>query len=163
MLQFNQTKHALKWRMSGHTFTCEPWGSIDLEPWQAEACKRRGLPLGPAPVDPEVRATRRLAEEQEEASKGAFQALKREADEAKGAARASKEQLDATLVELDTERGKTRLLRDKVAKCEQRISELEADAKAAEQLIQETAKAAAQSEERAIKAEAVKKKPGKAE
>ncbi len=163
MLLFNQTKNPLKWTMGGQVFACDPWGSVDLESGQVKACLRRGLPLASTPIDPEVRATRRIAEEQEEASKGVFQALEREANEAKGAAKAAKTQLDATLAELDAERGKTRLLREKVAKLEQHVAELEADAKAAEQLIQETSKAAADSEARAIKAEALKKKPGKSE
>jgi hypothetical protein len=159
MLQFNQTKHALKWSMGGQAFACEPWGSVKLEPEQVEACKRRGLPLAPAPVAPEDRAARVVAEEHAEASKGELQTLKREADEAKAAAAASKRDADTALVELDAERGKVRLLKDKVAKLEQHVTKLEADAKAAEQLIQETAKAAADSEAKAIKAEAAKKKP----
>ncbi len=161
MLQFNQTKNALKWAMGGQAFACEPWGSVDLDPEQVAACKRRGLPLAPTPIDPEARATMRLAEEQEEASKGALQALRKEADDAGAAAKAAKAQADAALVELDAERGKNRLLLEQATKLKRRIDELEADAKAAEQLIQETSKAAAESEAKAIKAEALSKKKPK--
>lgn len=162
MLQFNQTKNALKWSMSGQVFDCEPWGSIDLDAEQAAASLSRGLPLGPAPVAPEVRAQRRLAEEAEDADKQAFQALKREADEAKAAAKDAKERLELSLVELAEAKDATRKANAEIASLKQRVTELEADRTAAEQLIQETSKAAAESEAKAIKAEALsKKKPGR--
>ncbi len=56
MKLYNQTKNPLRWTISMTTYTCEPWGEVDIPDMFVEHCKVRGLPLGTVAVAPEVKA-----------------------------------------------------------------------------------------------------------
>lgn len=155
MLLFNQTKNALSWSMSGQTFACEPWGSIDLADDLATLSRKRGVPLDVAPVPPEHRAQQRVADERRASDDSVLLAMKDRAEAAEAAARSAREELGRVKTELSESRGDTKRV---TAELETRTSELAralADKKTAEELLDQEAKRATDAEAKAIKAEAL--------
>ena len=56
MVFFNQTKNALRWSMSGVTYSAPPYGPVEPEVPDVFVYALRGLPLGEAPVARDAQA-----------------------------------------------------------------------------------------------------------
>jgi regulator of replication initiation timing len=161
----NQSKQSLSWDMGGQTFTCEPWGSVDVPDAMVAGCRRRGLPLDSVPAAPEIRARVRMSDEVQAAQDADTKRMRDAIAAAEASARAAKEALEQAQLDLGAALEDGRKLKDENAKLRKEIASAKADKKAAEELIAETAKQATDSEERALRAEAelreltAKKKP----
>lgn len=154
-LLFNQTNKQLSWSMGGRKFSCAPWESVDIPGDLADACKRRGLPLGVTPVPPETRATRRVEESKQAASNDELTALKAQIKDAKAEAASSSEFAAKQQRATESLTQKLRETQAENARLREQLSSVTADKKAAEDLLSDTAKQATHAEERALKAEAV--------
>lgn len=155
MRLFNQSKHQLGWSMGGQSFTCEPWGSVDVPEELVGAAKSRGLPLGPVQVAPEVRAHVRIAEERAAADQAPLLALRKEADEALAREKAAIAELERCQGDLARLNRDYRETNERIATLTDKLARAEADKAAAETLLSETSAQATASEARAIKAEAL--------
>jgi hypothetical protein len=156
MRLYNQTKHNLRWDMSGHVFTAEPWGHVHVPDEFVDAVKSRGLPLDIAPVPPEARAKVRIADQAAADQEAPLRALKAQLDDAQASERSAKEELERMSVELSKARADLRSEQEQALNMLSEIERMKADLDAANKLVAEHAAKAAASEERAIKAEAVK-------
>lgn len=163
----NQTKSPLAWEMSGRQFACEPWGAVDLPEKLVPIANAYGLPLGSVPVPPELRAQQRVVDEQENAKSDALRALRNEIRDAKAVAEAASKEVEKLQLQLQQARTQARELGEELESVKRDHRSALADKKAAEDLLAETARAATDSEERAIRsearlAEATKKHPAPA-
>jgi septal ring factor EnvC (AmiA/AmiB activator) len=130
MKLYNQTEKTLRWSMAGSAFACEPWGVVEVAGEVVDLVKRRGLPLGPAPVAAESRASRKAALAKEEAEAADLIVLRKRTDEAEAQRAAAQRELEE--VQIESERVKKRAdgLAAKLKACEERCKDLEASTKA---------------------------------
>ncbi|HEY3497131.1 MAG TPA: hypothetical protein VGK73_20675 [Polyangiaceae bacterium] len=155
MRLFNQTKNALAWSMGGQSFTCEPWGPVDIPDELVPAAKSRGLPLDVAAMAPEVRAQVRVADERAAADQAPLLALKAQAENAQAGEREAKRELEAMSVELSRVRGELRAANETVESQRGQLQRVTADKEAAEQLMSAAEQKATAAEAKAIRAEAL--------
>lgn len=155
MLLHNQSKQALSWSMSGKTFKCDAWGSIDIPDKFVAACKSRGLPLGPSPVAPEIRAKRKVEDDRLATDDSAVRAIANERDEAKANLESARAELEKASVEISNARSEAEKLKKSCADLHRQLNDAKAAKEAAEKLAAAAQNAAAKSEERALKAEAL--------
>lgn len=155
MRLFNQTKNALSWAMGGEKFACEPWGPVDIPDEMVDPAKRRGLPLGEAPIAPELRAQQRIADEADASKLDALRSLKAQVELAVAGEKSAKDELGRVHTELSSARDALRQERAKTEKLGQEVARLKADKEAAEQLLAQESARAVDAETRAIKAEAL--------
>ena len=152
---YNQTARALRWDMSGEIYECEPWGSVEVDPSLEVAVRSRGLPLERTRVPPEIRAQERIATEQKAADEAPLKALKEAAERAQAQELETKRELERTQVELSEANQKLNAMGKALDELKAAYDRLASDKEATEKMLSEAAQKAAESEERALKAEAL--------
>lgn len=148
---YNQTKNALSFEMGGKKYGCEAWGSVELPEKYLPFVTSYGLPLGPVPVVPEMRARVIVEEELDASRKSDLRKQREEALTAQAQARAAGEELGRAQIELGQARQRCAALEDEIRRRDDQIASLVAEKKAADELLQETARQATAAEERALK------------
>lgn len=155
MRLYNQTKKTLSWSMGVASFTCEPWGSVELSDDLAPFAMARGLPLDVSPVAPEQRAQQQIAEAVEAGKSDALRALRDQLDASKSAERAARDEIARLGVELSDARERATKAEEDARKLSGECSRLKADKQAAEELLAAEGVRATDAETRAIQAEAL--------
>ena len=155
----NQTKKPLRFHLGSLLVECDGWGGVDIPDQLVPFCERRGLPLGPIPVPPERRARQKVADAEQGARSDEVTALRDAVREAQESESAAKSELEKTQLALGEAGAAILGLEAKVAELGEDIGSLESDKAAAESLLTETAAKATESEERALRAEALAEKP----
>lgn len=150
---FNQGKPALKWDMSGRTWSCEAYGAVDMPDDLVEHCLKRGLPLGLNQVAPEIKALVSLDEASVAARSDEVLALKHDLGVANIALSSAKSELEAAVAQVKSLENAVTARDHKVTELGLQLKEVSADKLASEQLLSETAKSLADAEQRATLAE----------
>lgn len=151
MILFNQSANSLKWGMSGVTYTCEPWGRVEVPDAHAAACERLGLPLKSTQVAPEVRAQRQIALAEQDTRADSFAAIRKEADAALALAQSEKDERERLAAELSRARGSLTNAAAEFEKLKQQLSDAKSDRETALEQSQQMSKRAADAEEKAIR------------
>lgn len=159
MIQFNQTQARLQWQIGSESFAADPWSRVEPELSESAlaASLRRGVPIGPIPIDPETRAKRKEQSDKTAAEAGVLRALKREAEEAKAETRSAKETLEATLSERDSLLVELRKLREAAATKDATIQKLEVSLREAHLAVDAATQAKAEAGESKVRAEVLEK------
>lgn len=147
----NQTKQRLSWDMGGRKFSCEPWGSVELPENLVVHCRKRGIPLDVVPVAPEMRAHVRMQDEIDAARADDIKALQRQVKTAQASEAFAKEELNRVQLQSDKVGARCRELEAECARLEAELESCKADKRAADELIEETAKQATDAEEKALR------------
>lgn len=148
---FNQSSHPLKWDMSAVSYSCEPWGRVEVPDELAQACVRMGLPLKATQIAPEVRAQRQIAQAEQDTRADSFAAIRKEADAAIALAKSEKEERERIATELGSARGALTEAAAVAEKLRQELRDAKADREAALKQADQMGKRAAEAEEKAIR------------
>jgi chromosome segregation ATPase len=155
MRLYNQTKKNLSWSMGAATFACEAWGSVEIQDDLVPLVLSRGLPLDVAPVAPEQRAQAQIADAVEAGKSDALRALRDQAEDARAAERAARDEIARMSVELSEARERAKKAESAAEKLTGDLSRMKADKQAAEELLAAEGVRATDAETRAIRAEAL--------
>jgi hypothetical protein len=141
MKLYNQTKNNLRWDLSLTTYTCQPYGEVEVPDMFVLHCKKRGLPLDVTPVAPEVKANKSLEAATEQAKKDEVFALQKQLAEAIASEGVAKSKVSELLSDKSAlEQDKTKVLVS-LASVESKYKALIDDNQALTKLFEEQTKA----------------------
>ena len=163
MKLFNQTDKNLRWDLAGKTFSCEPYGSVEVEHELVEHIKTRGLPLGVSSVTPEAKADVSLKHASDAARKDEIAGLQKQLTVAVANEKSVNEELEKSLasnVSLAEEKAGVSL---ELASVSEKYKQLVDDHGALNKLFEEQAKELAIKKEELERARAVVSEVKKAE
>lgn len=144
MRLFNQTKNNLAWSMGGEAFACEPYGSLVVDDALLEPIRSRGLPLGVAPVPPEVKAVQRVAEAEADSKNGELATLRAAVVTAQAEANAARQEVELASVATSRANERATVLERDLAAARSSLESAQSERLAAEALLEGQAGAESQ-------------------
>ncbi len=140
MKLYNQTRNALRWDLSMTTYTCEPYGEVEVPDMFVMHCKKRGLPLDVTPVAPEIKANKSIEAATESAKNDEIVALQKTISEAVASEKVAKTELEKALVGAEKFKSEKIAIEVSLAESKSKYESLVADHAALTKLADEQAK-----------------------
>lgn len=139
MKQYNQSDRAISWEMGGKSFSCEPYGSVDVPDELVPFARKRGLPLSGAPVAAEAKALRKAEAEKKYAEESDVIKMRDQLAVLEASVKTAEVELDKERAAATKLAKKADNLEDKLREANDALSKSHADAKALDAQLREQA------------------------
>ena len=129
---YNQTGKPMAFELGGKSYTCEPWGMVEIADRFAYAVKAQGMKLGTVEVPAEQRAAERVAAQKESETQQKVNDLTRQLAESLSARSAAEEAVAAAARKTREAKAAVKELKIELAETQEllRVAEEERDAAA---------------------------------